>query len=130
MTKQSIHFSSSICGIPCGIHIDSYIHVPPFKGSPQDCDNPDDYYGYIEAEYTILDRKGYPAEWLMLKLNPAEHERIVKEITAYRQSEADEALDYDHDSSLDDISDKGINVTFHKDTVRCKRKYWMKITAK
>ena len=86
MTKQSIDLQSTISGIPCGIHIDSYVRVPPFKGSPLFCDNPDDYYGYTDVEYTILDSKGYPAEWLMLKLTPTEHARIVEEITAYRQN--------------------------------------------
>jgi len=71
MPKQTIDLESSICGIPCGIHIDTLQVVKPFRGSPHLCDSADDFYGYSEIEFTVLDRKGYPAPWLEDKLTPA-----------------------------------------------------------
>ncbi len=87
MPKQSINFASSVSGIPCGIHIDTYHPVSPFKGSPFLCDSDWDFHGYTDIEYTILDRKGYSAAWLERKLSPVDNERILEEITAHEQEE-------------------------------------------
>ena len=84
--KQSIDLESSISGIPCGIHVESCTVVPPFRGSPYACDSADDYYGYAEIEFTVLDRKGYPAPWLANKLTPAETRRIEDEILTQREN--------------------------------------------
>lgn len=81
MTKHVIDFKSTVAGIPCGICIDSYHHVPSFQGSPHLCDSADDFYGYTETEFTIVDRKGYDANWLASKATDADHERIIEEIT-------------------------------------------------
>ena len=84
MPKQSIDFESRISGIPCGIHIDTFLIVPPFKGPAALCDSDLDYYGYSDIEYTVLDRKGYPAPWLESKLTSLDDERIAEEITTHR----------------------------------------------
>lgn len=49
-----------IDGIPAIALIDTYIKVRP---NPR-ADNPYDYHGYIEVEFTLYDRKGYRAKWL------------------------------------------------------------------
>ena len=44
---------SRIAGIPCIIRVDTCIVVPPFRGSPHNCDSSDDYYGYRDVEFTV-----------------------------------------------------------------------------
>ena len=85
--KLSVDLTTTIQGIPCGIHVDSYVNVAPFMGSPWECYSDLDYYGYIEIEYTILDRKGYPAKWLEAKLTPDDDERIQREIIQYKENQ-------------------------------------------
>ena len=81
-------FASNVCGIPCIIKVNHY-----FKHGG--C--------YEEIEYSVLDRKGYPAAWLERKLTPKEHARITEEIAdmlreeyeayvAYERHEAYEAM--------------------------------------
>ena len=70
-------------GIPCQIRIDT---CAVYSGSynpeaPSDLD----FYGYSEIEFTILDRKGYPAAWLERKLNEIEEEKIQLEILRYAE---------------------------------------------
>ena len=48
-----------------------------------------DYYGYEEIEFSVLDRKGYPAAWLERKLGPRERERITDEISQAMREERD-----------------------------------------
>lgn len=81
MPKQSIDLQATISGIPCGIHVDHFVHVPPSKLAPHQCDSADDYYGYTEADFTVLDRKGYPAPWLEAKLTSDDEETIKNQIT-------------------------------------------------
>jgi len=51
-------------------------------------DSADDYYGYTEMEWELLDRKGYPAKWLENKLTDDDIERIESEIAAHYETEA------------------------------------------
>lgn len=74
----------SLKGIPCQIQIDE---CTVYSGSyhpeaPSDLD----YYGYSEIEFTLLDRKGYPAAWLERKLNELEEEKIQLEILRYAEA--------------------------------------------
>lgn len=88
MPKQHITLFSSISGIPCGIHIDHYLHVPPFRGPAIACQSDLDFYGYTDIEYTILDRKGYPAKWLKKKLTSSDDDRIQEEISTHQRNQA------------------------------------------
>lgn len=57
-------------GIPCFVAVKTYTSV---KGSR--CYNAPssmDYYGYIEVEYELLDRKQYRAQWLERKVTESE----------------------------------------------------------
>ena len=74
---------SRIAGIPCIIRVDTCIVVPPFRDSPHNCDSSDDYYGYRDVEFTVLDRKGYKAAWLERKMTVADKNRIEQEILDY-----------------------------------------------
>jgi hypothetical protein len=57
-----------ICGIPCKIEVTYFHHQEPWRGSAHNCPSADDYYGFTEIEYNVLDRKGYAADWLARKI--------------------------------------------------------------
>lgn len=78
-------FTTTIAGIPCGIAIDSYKpalewkqHTFPGAG-PGDCDPPE----LAEVEFTVLDRKGYPAQWLR---NKADESKLESEVIDWCES--------------------------------------------
>lgn len=54
-------FTTTIAGIPCGIAIDHYTPERINNRGHPDNREPDDP---AEVEFTVLDRKGYPAKWL------------------------------------------------------------------
>lgn len=81
---MSYYIESKIAGIPCRIQVDSCLVKKPFKGSAFNCDSSDDYYGYTDISFTVLDRKGYKAAWLEKKMTQKDVERIEKEILADR----------------------------------------------
>jgi len=78
MSKQSADFSTTVCGIPCGVVVDTYYYR---KGnySSQAVD-PSEYYGEEEIEFTLLDRKGFVANWLYAKMADNDIEQIEEEI--------------------------------------------------
>ena len=65
-----------------------------FVCSAYNCPSDSDYYGDEEVEYSVLDRKGYPAAWLERKLTPKEHSRITEEISQVMAEECDDMEDY------------------------------------
>lgn len=72
---------TTIAGIPCLIGVTHYECV---RGSYNYNAASDwDYYGYSEAEWDVLDRKGYKAAWLERKLTARDHDRINAEIDQY-----------------------------------------------
>jgi hypothetical protein len=75
------HLASQIAGIPCLIQIDRCFVQKPM-GLRADSDW--DCYGYKEVEFTVLDRKGYPAKWLERKLTDDDTDRIETQILEYR----------------------------------------------
>jgi len=83
-----ITFDSRIQGIPCQIEVTSYNYTPPWRGNPHECPSDLDYYGYIEAEYIVLDRKGYEASWLAEKITDEDDERIYEEIKEEMSSDS------------------------------------------
>lgn len=64
------------------VEVTSYEYAPPFRGSPHNCDSSDDYYGYEEIEYCILDLDGNPAEELEKELTKQDKVEILKELSA------------------------------------------------
>jgi hypothetical protein len=67
---------TKVNGIPCQVRVDFFKHV---KGDDR-ADNPFDFDGYYDIEFTLLDRRGYPALWLERKLTNADRDRIEQEI--------------------------------------------------
>ena len=84
MTKQTGEIDTHIQGIPCQIKITSYFRQKPL-GPRADSDV--DARGYTDAEYTVLDREGYPAPWLDRKITDADNIRILELIDAYKENE-------------------------------------------
>lgn len=78
MTNTTI--SSKISGIPCRIQVTSFLYATPSRGNAFSVDSSDDYYGYCDFEFVVLDRKGYRANWLAKKMTPADVSRIENEI--------------------------------------------------
>ena len=73
-------FDSRAAGIPCQIRVDEYTVVPPWRGSASTCPSSDDFYGYEEIIYTVLDRRGREAMWLERKITADMDEQILEEI--------------------------------------------------
>lgn len=69
-------FDSHIQGIPCQIHVTT--NAPPVP-SNRNCDPLDDPYDPGCFEFEVLDRKGYPAEWLERKMTDRDRDRIADE---------------------------------------------------
>ena len=76
-----------IAGIPCQIAVTHFLRVKPYSGSARYCDSPEDYYGYTEAEFDVLDSRGRPAAWLERKLTEQDRERITNEIAKENNDE-------------------------------------------
>ena len=78
--RQVGDFDSHIQGIPCQVLVTHFHHQPPWRGSAWTAPSSDDYYGYTEVEFEILDRRGYPAPWLERKMTERDRERIEQEV--------------------------------------------------
>ena len=80
---------STVAGIPCIIGATHYDSV---EGSySYNADSDLDYYGYNDAEWEVLDRKGYKAAWLERKLTASDINTIEGQIA---QHFAEEYSDY------------------------------------
>jgi hypothetical protein len=75
-------FASQVAGIPCEIGVISYFRQKPL-GPRADSDV--DCYGYVEAEWQILDRRGRPAEWLAKKATERDEDRIEGEVCQHME---------------------------------------------
>lgn len=78
---------SKVAGIPCQIKVTYFHKQKPFKGPARLCDSRDDYYGYTEVEFEVLDRRGRKAEWLERKLTGRDMKRIEDEIEERKEEE-------------------------------------------
>ena len=79
MSAYLAEIETRVAGIPCLIAVSFYFVQRPRMNA----DNTDDYNGYTECDYDILDRKGRLAPWLSAKLTAADDARIVAEVDAY-----------------------------------------------
>lgn len=70
-----------ISGIPCQIEVIHFLKQKPL--GPR-CDSDWDALGYVEIEFNVLDRRGYPAPWLERKMTDADIQRIESEILEQR----------------------------------------------
>lgn len=60
-------FDSRVAGIPCQIGVVNYEKHAPMSVYKAHSDL--EFYGYSEANYVVLDRRGRPAPWLQRKLD-------------------------------------------------------------
>lgn len=72
--KETI--SHRLAGIPCLIGVRMCKKYPPNPNA----DNPDDYYGYWDVDYDILDQKGKAAAWLENKATKSDHDDIFNRV--------------------------------------------------
>ncbi|RLB66576.1 MAG: hypothetical protein DRH08_05810 [Deltaproteobacteria bacterium] len=84
--KQVADFDSRIQGIPCGIVVGHYSYTAPSGRCAQRCETPEEYYGDEEFEFHVIDRKGYSAGWLEVKMDSSDEERIYED---FKESQAD-----------------------------------------
>lgn len=74
---------TTVRGIPCIIGVLDYERVyGSFSyNAPSDLDHD----GYIDCEWDLLDRKGYPAKWLERKLTSKDRDQIDDTIIDYME---------------------------------------------
>jgi hypothetical protein len=60
-------FDSRVAGIPCQIGVVNYERHAPMSAHEAHSDL--EFYGYSEADYVVLDRRGRPAPWLQRKVH-------------------------------------------------------------
>jgi hypothetical protein len=76
-----------VSGIPCLVGVTSYYEA---EGSySYHAASSDDYYGYTDMSYEILDRRGRHAPWLEKKLTDYDREQIERLIKDYRSDDND-----------------------------------------
>lgn len=99
MTAQSYNtiLDTKISGIPCKVGVKECHVVPSWRGSPWTCDSDMDFYGYSDVDFEVLDRKGYPANWLAKKMTPSDIRRIEALILKDYEEMMDDQDDYYHD---------------------------------
>lgn len=78
--KQEATFSTTVCGMPCGVVVDSFQYSPPSRKPASLCSCPDEYYGHTDMEWHLIDRKGYQAGWLQEKMSDNDIEQLTIEI--------------------------------------------------
>lgn len=81
-------FQHTISGIPCQIFIFDVTFIPASNLSPHQCASDIDYYGDFDCDFTVLDRKGYKADWLAKKLS-SQDILDIKEIAEKKIKEAE-----------------------------------------
>ncbi len=77
-------FPTQVAGIPCQCEVTYYRRAEPmlvYGMGMGDCFPPEPE----EFQFRLLDRKGYPAPWLEVKLNPDQEERIYEEFVRYSE---------------------------------------------
>lgn len=74
MARQIPDFETKIAGIPAGILVTYFAAGTnrPINSASLEPNDPD------EIEYKVLDRKGYPANWLEEKITPEDEDRICR----------------------------------------------------
>lgn len=72
---------TKIAGIPCEIEVLHWFKQKPLGPS---CDSDWDAMGYLECEFSVLDRRGRHAPWLEAKMTEDDRDRIINELEKYR----------------------------------------------
>jgi hypothetical protein len=77
-----------IAGIPCEARATRIVDVKGNYSHSASC--PEEYHGYIEVDFDVFDRKGYPATWLEEKMTEDERRRIERELVEEARAEGAE----------------------------------------
>lgn len=80
MINFNLVFDHRIANIPCKIDVSYFHSTKPWAGNPADCPSDVDYYGDVEVEYEVLDRKGRVADWLLKKMTEDDKKEILAKI--------------------------------------------------
>ena len=87
--RYSLHdpriVDTEIAGIPCKVYVDHFYEKKGTYNYYEDSDL--DYYGYVDMNYTVLDRRGYPAPWLTKKMTTRDISRVESDILAAKDQE-------------------------------------------
>lgn len=78
---SSMQIETTVAGIPCLAVVTHFHQQPPWRGGAHTAPSDVDYYGYVECDFRICDRRGRPAGWLEKKMDAQDVERITEEIT-------------------------------------------------
>jgi len=78
--REDPDFETRVCGIPCGVVIDSVDRGWP--GSRFEPPEPP------TIEFHLVDRRGYTADWLTSKMSASDEFDVVDEAWAHLQDEA------------------------------------------
>lgn len=78
-----ITFTTQVQGIPCKCEVTHYAHACPMRitGTGFGDADPGEFEDF---EFTLLDRQGYPAQWLEDKMTGADMERLLAEFKEVR----------------------------------------------
>ena len=79
-------FNSRVAGIPCQIEVTHYLRIKG-GGCRWLADSPEDYFGFTECDFAIMDRSGRPAAWLEKKLTDSDRGRIETEVIEHMEAE-------------------------------------------
>lgn len=88
MTKDVLELE--IQETECLVRIDTYHRQPAFGGSPLNCPSADDYYGYEEIEYTVLNEFGEEFPWLEQRMTAEDDEYVLDQISNFYEERFDE----------------------------------------
>lgn len=82
-----------ISGIPCEVELLSIRgrYAPAKTDAPPEQCYPAEF---PEVEFAILDRRGYPADWLEAKMTQAERQRIISALLKEDESSRDEGITF------------------------------------
>ena len=83
--KYTPDFNTKVCGIPCGVVVESYHKTEPTYSCM--AETPEEYYGDLEIEYFLVDRKGYRANWLQNKMDQYDKEELEIQIVDHYETE-------------------------------------------
>lgn len=78
---------TQISGIPCQVEVTHFYRQKPYAGSAWHCDSPEDFSGFVECEFSVLDRRGRPAAWLEKKVTDADRQRIAGEVSTAMEND-------------------------------------------
>ena len=69
---------TKVQGIPCKIGVEYYSHTPAYMNGTSN-----GFYSHTEVDFTVLDSKGYVANWLASKMTEDDNAHVEELVTKY-----------------------------------------------